>query len=144
MLTTDIYALDLMEGYVPSDPSVRFQATFALHNGLGSTDSAAVFIQLEPGGALAEHTDSPEEVLLVLDGEVEFRVGDEIATGSAGTLAVVPPMVPHGFRNTGETTARVIGFFPQPMVVSEFVEPIQPMGVQTLVHGQEPAGVRTW
>jgi uncharacterized cupin superfamily protein len=36
------------------------------------------------------HTDSAEEVLVVLDGEVEIVVGDERHRASAGAIAVVP------------------------------------------------------
>jgi quercetin dioxygenase-like cupin family protein len=142
MLRIDTTAMALMEGQFSNDPSVHFRANFALHGGNGSERAAVVIIELQPGEALGEHTDSPEEILLVLDGEVEFRVGNETSPAGRGTLAVVPPMAPHSIRNTGATTARVAGFFPSPMVVATFVEPIQPLGERVLVLGQ-PAAVAT-
>ena len=96
---------------------------------------AGSVIELEPGNALGEHTDSPEEVLLVLEGVVEFTVGGERARAGRGTLAVVPPMVPHSIRNVGNDTARVVGFFPSPTVVATFIEAIQPLGERVLVVG---------
>lgn len=135
MQTIDTRTADLMEGYFDTDDSVHFRGSFVLHGDHGADDSAAVYIELEPGAALGEHTDSPEEILIVMEGEVEFLIGNERQRGVAGTVAVVPPMVPHNFRNVGNQTARVIGFFPSPTVVSTFVEPIQPLNIQILVHG---------
>ena len=135
MHTVDTRTLDLMEGWYDEDQSVHFRASFALHRDNGADDSAAVVIELEPGNSLGEHTDSPEEILLVMAGDVEFHVGEERQRAKPGTVAVVPAMVPHSIRNVGDTTARIIGFFPKPKVVSQFVAPIQPLNIQTLVHG---------
>ena len=135
MHTVDIRSLDLLEGWFEEDKSVHFRGGFALHGNNGANDFAAVVIELEPGWALGEHTDSPEEILLVMSGTVELTVGEERKRAKPGTVAVVPPMEPHSIRNVGDTPARIIGFFPSPRVVSEFVEPIQPLNIQTLVHG---------
>jgi quercetin dioxygenase-like cupin family protein len=135
MHTVDTRSLDLLEGRFDRDRSVHFRANFALHAGNGAKDSAVVVIELEPGDALGQHTDSPEEILLVLEGAVELEVGKERQVAGPGTLAVVPPLAPHNMRNVGDDTARVIGFFPSPTVVATFVEPIQPLGQQVLVFG---------
>lgn len=136
MHTVDTRSLDLLEGWFEEDKSVHFRGGFALHRDNGTDNSAAVVIELEPGWALGEHTDSPEEILLVMTGTVEVTVGEERKQAKAGTVAVVPPMEPHSIRNVGDTPDRIIGFFPSPKVVSEFVEPIQPLDIQTLVHGE--------
>ena len=135
MHTVDTRTMDLMEGWFAEDETVHFRANFALHRDNGSDDSAAVVIELEPGNTLGQHTDSPEEILLVMAGEVEFQVGDERSLAGPGTVAVVPPMVPHAIRNVGTATARVIGFFPSPTVVATFAEPILPLGQNVLVFG---------
>lgn len=135
MHTVNTRALELMEGWFDDDPSVHFRANFALHRDNGAADSAAVVIELEPGWALGEHTDSPEEVLLVMEGTVELIVAGERQLAGPGTVAVVPAMAPHAIRNAGDTTARIIGFFPEPAVTATFVEPIQPLGQDTLVFG---------
>jgi quercetin dioxygenase-like cupin family protein len=135
MQTVDTTTMNLVKGGFEKDPTVRFRANFALHGGNGVQQASVVVIELEPGNALGEHTDSPEEVLLVLEGVVEFTVGGERARAGRGTLAVVPPMVPHSIRNVGNDTARVVGFFPSPTVVATFVEAIQPLGERVLVVG---------
>ena len=137
MHTVDTRTMALMEGWFDEDESVHFRANFALHRDNGAEDSAAVVIELDPGKALGEHTDSPEEILLVMQGTVEFQVGDQLQVALPGTVAVVPPMVPHSMRNVGDSIARVIGFFPSSKVVSEFVAPVQPLDIQTMVFGDD-------
>jgi quercetin dioxygenase-like cupin family protein len=139
MHTIDTRTMDLMDGWFDNDSTVRFRANFALHRANGADDSAAVVIELEPGNALGQHTDSPEELLLVMEGTVEIQVGNERQHAHPGTVAVVPAMVPHTIRNVGEATARVIGFFPRPCVVATFAEPVQPLGEATLVFGAATA-----
>ena len=135
MQTVDITTMKLARGRFASDPTVRFRARFALHGGKGLQNASVVLIDLEPGKALGEHTDSPEQVLLVLEGEVELMIGGERARAGRGTMAVVPPMVPHGIRNVGDAHARVVGFFASPTVVSTFTEAIHPRGSRELVFG---------
>jgi quercetin dioxygenase-like cupin family protein len=49
-----------------------------------------------------------EETFYVLEGECEWRVGDEIIDAKPGTYVFVPPGVPHDIRNTSDKTARVL------------------------------------
>ena len=52
-----------------------------------------------------------EETLYVLEGEVRFRLGDEVHTGSAGSIAFVPRGTPHAFQNVGDAPARMLVHF---------------------------------
>ncbi len=108
---------------------------FPVHSATGTADSATVWIALEPGGEVPEHTDSAEELLLVLSGEVEAYVDGESGTLRTGQLAVVPPMAPHALRNISSGDARVLGFFASSTVVSTFAEPRGPEGAQVFVIG---------
>lgn len=49
-----------------------------------------------------------EETWYVIEGELEFRLGDETLTAAAGAWVFVPPQVPHAFANCGEAPARFI------------------------------------
>ena len=71
----------------------------------------------------------------MLAGEGEAWVGDEANPVRAGDLAVVPALAPHGVRNTGETTLRVIGFFSSSTVMSTFEHGIGPEGEQIVAWG---------
>ena len=49
-----------------------------------------------------------EETWYVLDGELEFQVGDETFCAAAGASVFVPPQVPHAFANRGRTPAKFL------------------------------------
>jgi mannose-6-phosphate isomerase-like protein (cupin superfamily) len=49
-----------------------------------------------------------EEAFYVLDGEVEFSVGDTITVGRCDTFVLVPGGVAHTFANAGTTPARLL------------------------------------
>ena len=87
------------------------KATFPLIGAHGSQDIATVYIELEPGDSLGRRTDSAEELLVVLDGELLATIGTTSASISKGGLALVPKMVPHDLKNTGTGKARVLGVF---------------------------------
>ena len=112
--------------------------TFPFSSATGMAASAAVYIVLEPGGVLPEHTDSAEEWLLVLEGSVEASVGDDTVTLTEGQLAFVPALAPHGAVNTSDRTARVLGFFASSTNIAHFTEPLGPGGPQVLVVGAFP------
>ena len=132
MITIDLDSVELLES-ATAGGAVRVGLPF--HRATGTTGSAAVLCELEPGNALGTHTDSAEEVLLVLAGEGEAHVDEERGRLGAGQLAVVPAMAPHGIRNVGETKLRVLGFFSSSTVVATFDEPLAPDGERISVIG---------
>ena len=94
----------------------------------GAASTAVVYFELEPGEHTGMHTDSAEEIVLILSGRAEATVGDERGELSAGGLGLVPALVPHDVRNVGEETVRVVGFFSSGVVVSVFDDPLMPAG----------------
>lgn len=127
MLTVNLNQLDLLETWNVDDSAMHVRSTFPLLGAMGTENSAAVYFELEPGDYLGRHTDSAEEVLIILSGIVEVSVGDEQGRVSQGELAVVPEMVPHAVYNVGDNKARVIGFFGSPNIVATFEKNWQPM-----------------
>jgi len=66
-------------------------------------------ITFEPGRGVdphlhKEHSDS----FYVLEGEVEFHVGDEVVQGTPGTYVLAPPNVVHYFRNVSDKPVRML------------------------------------
>jgi mannose-6-phosphate isomerase-like protein (cupin superfamily) len=55
-----------------------------------------------------------EETWYVLEGELEFQVGDENFHAAAGACVFVPPRVPHAFANRGESPAKFLLFLSPP------------------------------
>jgi quercetin dioxygenase-like cupin family protein len=115
--------------------------TFPFSSATGTAATAAVYIVLEPGGVLPEHTDSAEEWLLVLEGSVVASVGDATATLSEGQLALVPALAPHSAVNPNDRPARILGFFASSTNVAHFTEPPAPGAPQVFVVGAAPGVV---
>jgi quercetin dioxygenase-like cupin family protein len=128
VISAKIDELELMEVSYEDDPTMRANVNFPFYVGTGTRNTAVVYFELEPGCRLGSHTDSAEEILLILEGEAEATVGDEQGRVSAGDMAVVPAMVPHALRNVGVKTVRVAGFFSSNVVVSTFDRPLMPFG----------------
>lgn len=128
MYTVDIESVEMVEL-----EGLRF--AFPMHEGTGHAGSAVVLFELDPGATLPLHTDSAEEILLVLAGSAEATVGDEVGPIVAGQLALVPASVPHGVRNTGSETVRVVGFFSASTVLSRFEEFPATGAPQVVVNG---------
>jgi quercetin dioxygenase-like cupin family protein len=85
------------------------------------------------------HTDSAEELLIILQGTAEARVGDEVGQLETHQVGLVPPMAPHGLRNIGDGVLRVLGTFSASTVVSTFAHPLQEDGPDVLVIGSPVA-----
>src|ERR671911_88751 len=116
-----------MELWYEDDPTMRVKANFPFFVGTGTKNTAVVYFELEPGHRLGTHTDSAEEILLILGGTAEVSVGDEQGQVSAGEMALVPAMVPHSMRNVGDETVRVVGFLSSATNMATFDQPLVPM-----------------
>jgi quercetin dioxygenase-like cupin family protein len=108
---------------------------FPIHSATGTASTATVLFELDPGAELAVHQDSAEELLIILQGSGEARIGDETGRVSKGHVALVPAMAPHGLRNDGDEVLRVLGTFSASTVVSTFEEPIEEGGPNVVVIG---------
>jgi len=126
MIAERLDQLELVEVWYENDPTMRLKVNFPFFLGTGTKSTAVVYFEIEPGHRLGTHTDSAEEILLILEGEAEASLGDERGRLSAGEMALVPAMVPHGLRNVGDETVRVVGFFSSNVVVSTFDQPMMP------------------
>jgi quercetin dioxygenase-like cupin family protein len=130
--TADFNALPLLNAWYESDPAMRIAVNFPFYAATGNESSAVVYFEIEPGHYLGTHTDSAEEIVLLLSGTVEASVGSECGRLSAGQAALIPAMAPHGIRNIGDETARCVGFFAAANVASTFGQPMMPHGQRTV------------
>ena len=117
----------------PMAPGLR--VSFPLSSATGTASTATVLFELDPGAELAVHTDSAEELLIILQGTAEARVGDEVGRLETYQVGLVPPMAPHGLRNIGDDVLRVLGTFSASTVVSTFEIPFEENGPQVVVIG---------
>ena len=138
MLAMHVSDLDLASIRSLEDPHVGCDVTFPIFAATGSAASAVVYFEVPVGGRLGRHTDSSEEIILILDGEAEADVNGERGRLSHGGLALIPAMVPHDVYNVGDTPVRVVGFFAGSTLVHRFFEPLVPGAAETvIVNGPE-------
>ena len=102
-----MFTFDLDQELPPMGPGLR--VSFPLHSATGTASTATVLFELDPGAELPVHTDSAEELLIVVQGTGEARVGDDVARITKHDVALVPPMAPHGLRNIGDDVLRILG-----------------------------------
>ena len=117
----------------PTGPGLR--VSFPVHSANGAASTATVLFELDPGAELPVHTDSAEELLIIVQGTAEARVGDEVGRIATHEVALVPAMAPHGLRNVGDDVLRVFGTFSSATVVSTFERPFEPGAPQVIVIG---------
>ena len=128
MIAVTLEGQELMEGWSATDSRMRAKASFPLFAAHGTKSTAVVYFEVEPGNHLGRHTDSAEEIILILQGDGEAVVGDERAGVAPGSLALIPELVPHDLYATGSDALKAIGFFSAAEVESIFDDPMQPFG----------------
>jgi quercetin dioxygenase-like cupin family protein len=142
IVTAQLDQIELHEGWWESDrEALRARFAFPVFWATGSASSSVLYVELDPGCGNGRHTDTPEEILLVLEGKVEVELGDDRTVVESGGLVLIPSMVPHRFHNVGTTTARIVGFFSANAVIAEFEEAVMPID-RTVVGTPTPEMVR--
>ena len=127
MLAVQLADLDLVEATSESDETRHMRVNFPISSLGGAASTAVVYFELDPGEHCGMHTDSAEEIVLILSGRAEAIVGDERGELTAGGLGLVPALVPHDVRNIGDEVVRVVGFFSSSTVVSVFDDLLMPV-----------------
>lgn len=143
MKSVRLSELELGDAWYENDETVRWRDNLPLTPGTPGTsdvaaeDFVAVYFEVEPGKRVGTHTDSEEEILLVMDGSVAVSVADDEGELQSGEMAVVPPKAPHSVRNVGDKTAAVLGLFPAGEVCHKFDEPVMPFETREFVSRDE-------
>ena len=100
--------------------------------GDGTTSSALSFAVAAPGTGAPLHTHEADELIVVLKGTLEARLGDEVREVGPDHTLVIPPNVPHGFTIVGPGDAQILAFFPI----------ADPFDHTTYLEGEPPAAHR--
>jgi quercetin dioxygenase-like cupin family protein len=70
---------------------------------------ALLEITFDPGSGVDPHFHKGHsDSFYVLEGEVEFHVGDEVFVATAGAYVLAPPNVVHHFRNVSDEPVRML------------------------------------
>jgi quercetin dioxygenase-like cupin family protein len=85
----------------------------------------------EPGTGAPLHVHEADELIVVLEGRLEAKVGDAVQVAGPDHTVAVPSGTPHTFKVVGDRPARILIFFPHP----------HPFKHTTYLEGTRPAGV---
>ena len=107
-------------------PGIRGQ--FLANGELGAQGVSLLANTVDPGGTVPLHMHTVEETMLVLEGTVWIRVGNEHHTVGPGHTVIIPPGTPHAWGNAGAEAARLLWAFAGP----------DPFGDATYLEGQPP------
>ncbi|HYU18615.1 MAG TPA: cupin domain-containing protein [Chloroflexota bacterium] len=69
-------------------------------------------VTIEPGAETPRHWHRVEESMMVLEGEGQAILGDQVMDIKAGETLLGPAGIRHGFINTGSGPMRVVVAFP--------------------------------
>ena len=80
-------------------------------------------VQFAPHVEAPTHSHVEEQVVILVDGELEFWVGDETRVMRKGDVAVIPPWVSHGGRTHDEPCLEIDIFTPPRRQLLEALRP---------------------
>jgi quercetin dioxygenase-like cupin family protein len=103
MQSIDLNSVELLEVWPKSDPSRRVRFTFPISAETGAQRSSVAYAEPPDGGAIPAHLDSPNEVVLVLDGPVEFEINGEVESVPSGHLVQISASTKHRVANPAPT-----------------------------------------
>ena len=98
-----------------------------------------IITETQPSGGPPLHTHESEEAHILLEGEVEYVIGDRRFAARGPYIARVPKGVPHTFANRGPCSFNLLAVFPSnrltykelgpnPLVQPSTMEPSKPSG----------------
>ena len=66
------------------------------------------------GAGAPLHVHEDDELITILDGELEVRIGDEVHHAGPEHTLVIPKGTAHGFTSVSSRDSRLIAYFPVP------------------------------
>ena len=82
----------------------------------GVNDLAVIVEDIGVGDRIPLHTHDVSEVVVILEGDAEARLGDEQRRVEVGTAIFVAAGIPHQTINVGATPVRILAAFPATQV----------------------------
>ena len=123
-------AVQLQEAWIEGEADARWRSGTGHGPDTGAAASGSSVLEVASGCRLPRHTDSAEELIVVLSGDAEVTVGGESAAVTSSQAALVPPNVPHEVRNAGDGPLIFLAVYASTDVVTRYEAPVQPDGDQ--------------
>jgi quercetin dioxygenase-like cupin family protein len=124
--------LELVAFSVGDDPTAQARLAMPI-SAESESPHTVVYLEVDPGKRIPLHTHTADEIFVVLQGSGIVTAGDQQWAASAGSVAVAPAFVKHGWDNTGTETLELVGFLGANVLVHQFEEPVTPFGAATFV-----------
>jgi mannose-6-phosphate isomerase-like protein (cupin superfamily) len=89
---------------------MKFSPTASLFEGLprAGVGISVFVVRTPPGKGVDLHVHPYPETFVLLEGSGRWTAGDEVVDLHPNQVLVVPPHIPHGFRNTGNDPLLVV------------------------------------
>lgn len=84
-----------------------------------SEKSSVSFLTLPPFSRIPPHHHPNEQIGIVIEGELEYTIGDETQLCPEGTTFVIPPNAIHSVTVVSQQPARLIDIFTPPRKITE-------------------------
>lgn len=94
---------------IPWRPNYRVWSVAGMEQ---QVDCTLHYSEIEPGYGAPMHIHEVDELITVLKGELEGRLGDEQRSLLPNQTMVIPKGVAHGFTAAGSGTAIALAYFP--------------------------------
>jgi len=92
----------------------------------GASMATVADLTVEPGVRSGYHLHpNTEESIFVVEGNLEFRLGDTKFKASSGDCVLAPQGIGHGLENIGDTPARLITIYPNANPEREALEDVE-------------------
>ena len=85
-------------------------------------DVTVVMEEVAPGDRIPLHRHRVNEAVMIVSGEAEVTLGDEVVRPVAGSTVFIPAGTVHGHRNVGSDVLRIVAIFPAVVVDMEMLE----------------------
>jgi mannose-6-phosphate isomerase-like protein (cupin superfamily) len=119
---------ELSEAWIEGDQAARWRSASAHGPSMGASHSGSSLMEIAPGSLLPRHTDSAEEVIVVVRGQARVLAGDEEVELGPGGVGAIPANLPHEVRSVGEERLRFVAVYADSDVVTTYEEEVQPDG----------------
>ena len=128
MFTQQPPAAELSDAWIEGAVRARWRSAPGHSAETGARASGSSLLEVDAGCLLPRHTDSAEELIVVVEGVAEVTVAEETSTAAQGAIALVPAGVPHHVRNAGDEILRFWAVYASTDVTTTYEEPVQPSG----------------
>ncbi|MFH1140721.1 MAG: cupin domain-containing protein [Chloroflexota bacterium] len=114
----------IRRGDVPAQEEAGVRRQTLADGTLGAVSLTVLEVTVAPGSRLPMHIHpGHEECIVILEGALEWQLGDDKGAVAAGSTIIAPKGIKHTLVNATHSPARLIAIFPTTSMQRTLVEP---------------------